>query len=86
MVDESPRAVSAPWMPGQDLLILFTDGMSDARDRFGARFGEGAVLDVVREYRAESPAAILERVFRALGEHTGDAIQRDDQTCLVLRS
>ncbi|HET7621374.1 MAG TPA: GAF domain-containing SpoIIE family protein phosphatase [Gemmatimonadaceae bacterium] len=77
MVESVPSSHSRPWSH-DDLLLLFTDGVSDARNRFGVRLGETAVLDVVREHRSESPAEILERVFDLLEEHTGEAVQNDD--------
>ena len=86
MVDESPTAVTRPWTGKSDLLLLFTDGVSDARNRVGARLGEQSVLDVVRQHRAEPPDSILNRIFQTLGQHTGDAPLRDDLTVVVLRS
>jgi sigma-B regulation protein RsbU (phosphoserine phosphatase) len=77
MVESVPSSHSRPWSR-DDLLLLFTDGVSDARNRFGVRLGETAVIDVVRENRAEPPATILERVFDLLEEHTGEAVQNDD--------
>jgi Serine phosphatase RsbU, regulator of sigma subunit len=60
--------------------------VSDARNRFGGRLGEQAVLDIVQRYRSESPDAIMQRVFDALAEHTGEAVQRDDLALVIVRS
>jgi sigma-B regulation protein RsbU (phosphoserine phosphatase) len=86
MVEEPPSSVTRPWSSGSDLLLLFTDGVSDARNRFGERFGESPVLDLVSAARGESPADVLQRVFDAVAAHTGEMVQRDDETCLLLRS
>jgi sigma-B regulation protein RsbU (phosphoserine phosphatase) len=43
-----------PWDPAADLLVLFTDGVSDARDPRGAMLGEGRVLEVLRARRRGS--------------------------------
>jgi sigma-B regulation protein RsbU (phosphoserine phosphatase) len=86
MVDTVPTARSRPWARGKDLLLLFTDGVSDARNRFGARLGEQPVLDIVERYRTERPAAILDRMFEELAEHTGEAVQRDDLAVVLARS
>ena len=85
MVESVPSARSRPWSRN-DLLLLFTDGVSDARNRFGVRLGETAVLDVVRENRAEPPATILERVFELLEEYTGEAVQADDIAVVLTAS
>lgn len=85
MVDEPPGAVSRPWAAGEDLLVLFTDGLSDARDRHGRRLGEEAVLDVIVDHRGATPKTILEKAFEVVRAHTGDVPLRDDQTLVVLR-
>ena len=86
MVEGTPASRSVPWHRGRDLLVLFTDGVSDARNRFGLRLGEQPVLDVVARHRAEAPAEILARVLDELAEHTGDAVQRDDLAVVLARS
>jgi sigma-B regulation protein RsbU (phosphoserine phosphatase) len=86
MVETLPHARSRPWVPEGDLLLLFTDGVSDARNRFGVRLGEQPVLDIVQRYRTETPAAIVQRVFDELAEHTGEAVQRDDLAVVITRS
>ena len=74
------------WKSGEDVVLLFTDGVSDARNRFGIRLGEQRVLDVAREHRREHPSAILEAVLVALNDHTASTPQRDDLTLVVLKS
>src|SRR6185437_21643 len=86
MVEGIPHARSRHWAPGNDLLVLFTDGVSDARNRFGVRLGEQPVLDIVQRYRTETPDAIVQRVFEELNEHTGEAVQRDDLAVVIVRS
>ena len=86
MVEMLPSATTCPWQRGKDLLVLFTDGVSDARNRFGMRLGEQPVLDIVRRYRTESPGAILERVFDELADYTGETVQPDDLAMVVVRS
>ncbi len=85
MVESVPSAQSRPWSQG-DLLLLFTDGVSDARNRFGVRLGEEPVLEIVRDNRSEQPAQILERVFQRLEEHTGEAVQSDDIAVVLTAS
>ena len=81
-----PRTVERTWDPGSELLLLFTDGMSDARDRFDQRFGEETVLEVVRENMTSPPRVIVEQVLARLQQHIGDVIRRDDLTMVVARA
>jgi sigma-B regulation protein RsbU (phosphoserine phosphatase) len=81
-----PRTVERTWDPGSELLVLFTDGMTDARDRFDHRFGEQAVLDVVTAHQNAPPKVILEHVLTRLQQHMGDVMRRDDLTMVITRA
>ena len=69
-----------------DLLVLFTDGLSDARGSGGDRFGEDRVLDVALLRRERPPAEVLAGIFEAVAVHTGGLELPDDQTCVIVRS
>ncbi len=84
--DAVPGAVTLPWQKGDDLLVLFTDGIVDSRNAEGIRLGEQAVLEVVRHSRSKTPAKIVDAVFELLREHSGDAPSPDDLTLLILRT
>jgi sigma-B regulation protein RsbU (phosphoserine phosphatase) len=85
MTEDHPRTQSRPWKKGE-LLLLFTDGISEARNRQDIRLGEQAVLEIVTEHRASAPSVILGRVFDRLEQHTGDTLRRDDLTLVILRT
>ena len=86
MVDEPPAARTVRWTRNNDLLVLFTDGVSDARDPRDARLGEQRIIDVIIEHRKEPPAAILEQVIATVDAHTAGAVRRDDLTIVLVRS
>ena len=84
--DEVPGAESVAWKKGKDLLVLFTDGIVDTRDPGGTRFGEAAVLDVVRKNMKKAPAEIVKSVFDNLEQYSGGIASPDDLTMLILRT
>ena len=86
MSDEAPGAGTEPWKKGEDLLVLFTDGIIDAKSPTGTRLGEAKVLDVVGANRSRMPEEILKSVFDMLDDHTAGVPSDDDLTLLVLRS
>ncbi|HEY2026374.1 MAG TPA: GAF domain-containing SpoIIE family protein phosphatase, partial [Gemmatimonadaceae bacterium] len=86
MTDSAPESVTRHWDVGGDVLLLFTDGVADARNREGHRLDEGPVLDVVVKHRDEPPAQIAGRVFALLDNYTGDTPRRDDLTLVLLKS
>jgi len=74
--------------PG-DVLLVFTDGITDALSFAGERFGRSRLLACVTEFlRAEPDAtasAIVDRVFWAIRQFSGLRQQADDETMVVLR-
>ena len=72
-----------PWSVGHDLLVLWTDGLVDARNDEGEPFGEARLLAEVCARRNEPPEAIVQAVLAAAEAFGGHPI--DDRTLLVLR-
>jgi sigma-B regulation protein RsbU (phosphoserine phosphatase) len=86
MDERRPATSRRDWASGSDLLVLFTDGVSDARNPAGERLGEEPVLEVIRQHRDESPAQILQHVFELLDAYILTAPRRDDLTMVLLRT
>lgn len=80
------HAARHAWIPGSDLLVLFTDGISDARDDDGTALGETRVLDVIRARRQEDPRRVVDGVFALLEGHMGSVPAADDQAIVVVRT
>jgi phosphoserine phosphatase RsbU/P len=78
---------TVPWRPGRDLLCLFTDGVADATNLQGARFGDKRVLDQMLGRSGSRPEVndLLERVFRSLDAWTAGTTPADDRTVVLLR-
>jgi sigma-B regulation protein RsbU (phosphoserine phosphatase) len=86
MTTGRPDGASRPWRRGSDLLLLFTDGVSDAQNDAGVRLGEQPVLDIVLQHRTEPTAMILDRVFEALSAHVGESPRPDDLALVIVRN
>lgn len=71
--------------PG-DVVVLYTDGVTEATNGSGEQFGEERVCEVVGSLPRGLPArAVAERVLGALHEFLDGAEPQDDVTLLVLR-
>ena len=81
----TPGGASRPWTTG-DMLLLFTDGVTDARNARGERLGEEQIVELARKHRDEPPKQVLDRLFQLVDQHVGDARRRDDLTIVALRS
>jgi sigma-B regulation protein RsbU (phosphoserine phosphatase) len=70
--------------PG-DMLVVFSDGVTEAVSADGADFGDERLLTYVKAGRDLSAAALLEQLFHAVREFSAGAEPSDDRTALVLR-
>ena len=68
-----------------DLLLLFTDGMSEAMNVSDEEWGEDEMLNVLRECHTEAPDKIVEALFREADEFSGSAPQHDDMTVVIAK-
>jgi phosphoserine phosphatase RsbU/P len=78
---ESGQVVLAPG----DLVIVYSDGVSEARSASNEEFGRDRLLDVARSCRGQKPDAVLEAILRAVSQFSQGAAQADDITALVFR-
>ncbi len=68
---------------GRDLLLLFTDGLSDTLARTDRISGERAVVEEVARRRHQTPGEIVEALFE-MAEETVPRIPSDDRTAIIL--
>ncbi len=71
-------------LPG-DLLLLYTDGITEAQDRMGRFYGEQRLQNVLRSLGGRSAQEVMEAVLEDLARFTGGAAQQDDVTMIVIR-
>ena len=72
------------WEKGKDLLLLFTDGISDTLAETGRGSGEALVVDTVVARRTKHPRVIVEELFQRAAESDSPR-PSDDRTVLVMR-
>jgi sigma-B regulation protein RsbU (phosphoserine phosphatase) len=65
--------------PG-DLLLLYTDGVTEATDGQGEEFGEQRLRRIVHQRRGAPVAEIVIAIEQAVGEFVGTAAASDDIT------
>ncbi len=76
---------SVPWTTGEDLLLLFTDGLSDNLSSATGPRGEDRVLAEIARLRKEPVDRIVEALF-ALRPGSDGTRRGDDRTAVVLRA
>ena len=68
--------------PG-DILLLYTDGITEAADAQGVLWGEDRLADVIRQNADSSSEQLIQMIMSALKEHTSGSPLADDVTLIV---
>jgi sigma-B regulation protein RsbU (phosphoserine phosphatase) len=68
-----------------DILVVFSDGISEAFNAADEQFGEARLEEVVRSSKNDSAEAIIDRVVEEVRRHAGDIPQADDLTLVVVK-
>ena len=67
-----------------DLLVAFTDGVTEALDASGNEFGEERLKDFLRSVRGAPAEDVASRLAAAMKAWIGSAEQHDDLTFVVV--
>jgi serine phosphatase RsbU (regulator of sigma subunit) len=70
--------------PG-DVLVVYSDGITDATTVDDEPFGEERLRSVIADKRGAPARTIVTAVLDAVTAHAGDAPQFDDLTVLVVK-
>jgi sigma-B regulation protein RsbU (phosphoserine phosphatase) len=70
--------------PG-DLLVCFTDGITEPENEYGEMFGEDRLTELLVKHSWRKPGEIVETILEAVGQWTSQPEQHDDMTLLIAR-
>jgi len=70
--------------PG-DALVIFTDGVVEARDQTESEYGETRMIACIQSVGHADAASILQQLMNDVDRFVGATRQHDDVTCLVLK-
>ena len=84
MPDRPYEAQERQLSPG-DVLVLYTDGVTEAFNPEHEMFGEERLVEVVRAHATASAQELVEAIETAVTAFAGQAPQSDDLTLLVMR-
>jgi hypothetical protein len=68
-----------------DLVLFFTDGLIEAQPEGGTMFGLQRMLQVVRDNRHETAAAIIDALYDEVSRHMASEGLHDDVTVVVVK-
>jgi len=71
--------------PG-DVLLAFTDGITEPENTFGEEFGEDRLVAVVQRALTASPEALADEIYRSVNDWTGTSELQDDMTLMLAQA
>jgi phosphoserine phosphatase RsbU/P len=72
------------YKPG-DIMVLYTDGITEAKNSKGDEFGYDRLAEAIMEVRFQSPKEIQEHLINRLYEFTGTENINDDYTTMIVK-
>src|SRR6266404_3354498 len=82
--DEICELASAD-LTGGDVLVFYTDGVTEAENRFGEEFGLERLSTVVRDGSSLSAEGLTVNIFNSAADFCGDVGFHDDVTIVVVK-
>jgi PAS domain S-box-containing protein len=68
-----------------DIIVVYSDGVSEQMNPVGEQFGEIRLENVVRDHHDLGARDLIDRILEAARNHAGSTAQLDDMTVLVLK-
>lgn len=69
-----------------DLLLLYTDGVTEARNASGELFGADRLCDILRAGQSGLPREVVDAVLREVATFTGTFAMEDDVTMIAMKA
>jgi sigma-B regulation protein RsbU (phosphoserine phosphatase) len=85
LLEFAPYAQDIVRLDPGDVIVIFSDGVSEALDAGGEEFGDARLEAVATAARDETSAQLVDRIVVAVREFTKGAPQSDDITVMVIR-
>jgi phosphoserine phosphatase RsbU/P len=84
-MDGIPFAEEETGLEKGDMLVVFSDGVSEAVNGAGEEFGESQLASLAAANSGLSAAALIENIFATVREHAHNQPQMDDMTMVVVK-
>lgn len=68
-----------------DILLLYTDGISEPQNEYGEMFGEERLIEILRKHAQQPDSVMIQAIMTAVLDWTGTPELQDDMTILIAR-
>jgi len=74
-----------PTMRNGDLLVLFSDGITEAMNEENQEFSEEKLLEVINNNKDAKPELLIDKIISEVEKHSGLTPQSDDMTLMIIK-
>jgi PAS domain S-box-containing protein len=85
MVEQQTFEVVTVPVEYDDIIVIYSDGITEARLPDNSLFEEGRLIDLVMNHRHMGSDRILDQIRKELASATGSDTFEDDASCIVIR-
>ena len=71
--------------PPGTVLVVYSDGITEAMDSNEEEFGEERLINLIKENRKLSATDLINLLIKTVNDHAGNAEQMDDMTIVVIK-
>lgn len=85
IVEDFPYEEQSVPLGAGDVLVIYSDGISEAINPGQEQFGDEHISAVIEAHRNQSASQIMNEIIAAVKAHAGTAPQMDDMTLVVVK-
>ncbi|MBI5876929.1 MAG: SpoIIE family protein phosphatase [Chloroflexi bacterium] len=85
VIDDAEYVEESATMQSGDILLIYTDGVTDALNARGEDFGHDRLLETVRDFCRRTPADLHAKLSSTLKQFVGATPPADDMTFVIVR-
>jgi sigma-B regulation protein RsbU (phosphoserine phosphatase) len=84
--DDAPYSQDLITLDSGDILVLYTDGVTEAENARQEMFGEERMREIIRKTAAENSQVMINRILESVRTFTGNYPQSDDITLMIIKT
>ncbi len=72
--------------PPDSILVVYSDGITEAMDSEEQEFGEDRLIDLIKTNKSLSASDLIKLIIKTVNTHAGNAEQMDDMTLVIIKT
>jgi sigma-B regulation protein RsbU (phosphoserine phosphatase) len=78
--------LESAWLDEGDILVLYTDGVTETENPQGTQFGSEGLAEIIRQNTDATAEQLIQKILQALKDFTNGSPQEDDVTLVICKA